>query len=107
MIERESMLPISSSVLTRTTGVAAGVRPSSYSARSAKTISTSPPFMSTVPGPNSSPFSACTGISESVPSGHTVSMCPISSWRGSPRQRRRGRAYRWSPTVPSRTGRTR
>ena len=46
MCRADSLLPTSSSELMKTTGVTAGSRPSSRSARRAKTICTSPPFMS-------------------------------------------------------------
>ncbi len=75
----ESGLPISSSELMTTTLSAAGRSPSSFTARSACSICTRPPFMSKTPGPRRVSPSTRTGMSRRVPTGQTVSQWPTSS----------------------------
>ena len=78
MVAREASLPISSSDVQRNTKFLCTGAPAARNASTAKSASTSPPFMSNAPGPKARPPETRNGVFASVPAGYTVSRCPIT-----------------------------
>src|ERR1035437_3671448 len=86
---RDTGLPTSSSLFSSRT-ISRSSEPASASISMAVKAMATPAFMSSVPGPHRRPWATRQGMVLSVPSGHTVSMCPRSSARFTHPYLRRG-----------------